>query len=172
MTGSLRSNSSTDPVPVGTVGPPHGLDGTVYVWPDTDDPTRFAPGTGLLVGGIRMRVEKTRRSSERLFVKFAEVSNRTSAEKLRGMVVSIEERRRRDLGSDEFWPDELEGLEVRNPKGAPVGRVKGVIWAAAQNRIAIETPAGVREAPFVDELVPEVNLEEGYLILMDIPGLI
>jgi len=159
-------------VPVGTIGPPHGLDGTVYVRPDTDDPARFAPGAGLLVGGRHMRVERTRRTSDRLFVKFAEVTDRTSAEKLRGVEVFIEERQRRDLASEEFWPDELEGLEVRNPEGAAVGRVKGVIWATAQNRLAIEAETGVREVPFVDELVPEVNLEEGYIILAGVPGLI
>ena len=173
MTGSSRSNSSTEPVPVGRIGPPHGLDGTVYVRPDTDDPTRFAPGRELLVAGRRMRVERSRRRSERLFVKFSEVDDRTSAERLRGAEVSIEERHRRELDAGEFWPDELEGLEVRSAAGATMGRVKEVVWSTVQNRLVVETGnSGLREVPFVDELVPVVDTEEGYLVLADIPGLL
>lgn len=172
MTGSSRSNSSTERVPVGRIGPPHGLDGTVYVRPDTDDPARFASGARLLVDGRPMRVERTRRTPDRLFVKFFEISDRTSAEKLRGREVFIEERQRRELEKEEYWPDDLEGLEARTASGEPVGRVKAVIWATVQNRLVIETGSGLREVPFVDELVPVVNLEEGYLTLADLPGLL
>lgn len=157
---------------MGRIGPPHGLDGAVYVWADTDDPARFAPGARLLVAGKQMRVERIRRCPDRLFVKFAEVSTRVAAERLRGLQVCIEERQRRDLGSTEFWPDQLEGLEVRTPSGESVGRVKGVVWADVQDRLLIETKGGLREVPFVDELVPLVNADEGYLTLVDIPGLL
>lgn len=172
MTGSLRSSSSTELVLVGRIGPPHGLDGTVYLQPDSDDPTRFAPGADLLVGKRRMRVEKLRRTPDRLFVKFAEVPNRNSAEKLRGLQVFIAEHQRRKLDDEEFWPDQLEGLGVRTLSGQSVGRVKGVLVGDAQNRLVIETASGMREVPFVDELVPVVNLEEGYLSVSDLPGLL
>ncbi len=119
-----------------------------------------------------MQVEMIRRSPERLFVKFREVSDRTSAERLRGRRVFIEEHQRRELGSEEYWPDQLEGLEARTPSGESVGRVRRVVWAEVQNRLVIETKAGPREVPFVDELVPAVNPEEGYLTVIDIPGLL
>ncbi len=173
MTGSLRSNSSTEQVLVGRVGRPHGLDGTVYVWPDTDDPHRFVPGARFLVAGRgEMEVERTRTHLEKVFVKFVKVSDRASAEKLRGAELFIEERQRRPLDSEEYWPDQLEGLAVRTPSGDLVGRVRGVEWATAQHRLVVETQAGLAEVPFVDELVPSVNLEEGYLTLADLPGLL
>lgn len=173
MTGSSRSNSSTDRVAVGRVGRPHGLDGTVFVWPDTDDPHRFESGARVQAEGRGpLVVERTRTHKERFLVKFAAVSDRTSAEKLRGAELFIEERQRRPLDSEEFWPDELEGLEVRTPSGRLVGRVRGVEWSDTQNRLVIETEKGLREVPFVDELVPSVNLPDGYLTLADLPGLL
>lgn len=172
MTGSLRSNSSTDRVPVGRIGPPHGLDGAVYVRPDTDDPSRFAPGSSLQAGDREMRVERTRRSPDRLFVKFVGICDRTAAEQLRGLRLYIDDGQRRELGSGEYWPDQLEGLEVRTPSGESVGRVRGVIWADVQDRLVIETSAGLREVPFVDDLVPSVQVEEGYLVLADLPGML
>ncbi|MXW69644.1 MAG: 16S rRNA processing protein RimM [Acidimicrobiia bacterium] len=173
MTGSSRSNSSTERVVVGRVGRPHGLDGALYVWPDTDDPRRFASGAKFMVAGRgALEVQRTRIHLERLLVKFVEVSDRASAEQLRGAELYIEERQRRRLGSEEFWPDELEGLEVRTAKGTIVGRVKGVEWSDAQSRLVVETEHGLREVPFVDELVPSVNLGDGYLTLVDLPGLL
>lgn len=172
MTGSSRSSSSTDLVTVGRVGPAHGLDGAVYVRPDSDDPARFSPGSRLFVGGSEMEVERIRRRPERLLVKFAGISDRPGAERLRGLDVQIRESQRRRLGADEFWPDQLAGLDVRDPSGSLLGRVTGVVWAGAQHRLVIRTDAGVREVPFVRELVPSVNPEDGYLTVMPIPGLL
>ena len=157
---------------MGRIGPPHGLDGTVYVWPDTDDPARFSPGARMQVEGREVRVERIRRSPERLFVKFRGISDRTAAGRLRGRYLFIEERQRRPLRSGEYWPDQLEGLEVRIPTGESVGRVKEVVWAEVQNRLVIETGAGLREVPFVDELVPQVCPNEGYITVADVPGLL
>ena len=126
----------------------------------------------MVEGRGALEVERTRTHLERLLVKFVEVSDRTSAEELRGAELFIEERHRRPLDSEEFWPDELEGLEVRTARGKMVGRVRGVEWSEAQNRLVIETPSGLREVPFVDELVPSVNLADGYLTLIDLPGLL
>ncbi|MDE0232746.1 MAG: ribosome maturation factor RimM [bacterium] len=173
MTGLSRSSSSTDRVVVGRVGRPHGLDGTVYVWPDTDDPRRFESGARVLASGRgALEVEGTRVHLERLLVKFAEVSDRAAAERLRGADLYVEERQRRPLGPEEFWPDELEGLEVRSPTGRTVGRVRRVESSDAQSRLVIETESGLREVPFVDELVPTVDLVQGYLTLADLPGLL
>ncbi len=126
----------------------------------------------MVAGRGALEVERTRIHLDRLLVKFVEVSDRTSAERLRGAEIYIEERQRRPLGSEEFWPDELEGLEVRTPTGQTVGTVRGVEWSDAQSRLVIETESGLREVPFVDELVPSVNLPDGYLTLVDIPGLL
>lgn len=126
----------------------------------------------MAAGRGALEVERTRIHLERLLVKFVEVSDRRSAEELRGAELYIEERQRRPLDSEEFWPDQLEGLEVRTPAGQMVGRVRGVEWSDAQSRLVIETRSGLREVPFVDELVPSVNLPGGYLTLVDLPGLL
>ena len=126
----------------------------------------------MVAGRGALEVERTRIHLERLLVEFVGVSDRTSAEELRGAELYIEERQRRPLGAEEFWPDELVGLEVRTAKGRKVGRVREVEWSDAQNRLVIETDSGLREVPFVDELVPAVNLPDGYLTVVNLPGLL
>ena len=47
--------------------------------------------------------------------------------------------------------------------------VAGVVTGAAQDRVVIETPDGVKgEVPFVGELVPEVDVEKRRIVV-DLP---
>ena len=41
-----------------------------------------------------------------------------------------------------------------------------------QARLVISTSTGEVEVPFVDQLVPEVDLAAGYLVIAVIPGLL
>lgn len=105
-------------------------------------------------------------------VSFEEISDRNMAQALVGHGLLIDARDRRSLGSNEFWPDQLIGLEVREPSGQGIGRVGGVDDSSEQARLLITTTRGEVEVPFVDELVPEVDLEGGYLVVNPIPGLL
>ena len=56
----------------------------------------------------------------------------------------------------------LSGLEVRDGSG-PIGRVEDVVLGP-QDRILVAHDDGtVGDLPFVDALVPEVNLTEGWV---------
>ena len=98
-------------------------------------------------------------------VAFAEIVDRTAAEAIRGSDVFVSQRR--ELADHEFWPDQLVGLDVR-PAG---GKVVEVIHGPAQDRLVIERGSDRFEVPFVDALVPEVDLEEGFVVLEEIEGL-
>jgi 16S rRNA processing protein RimM len=121
--------------------------------------------------GSRLLIERVRRSDDLLLVRFGGHSDRRAADALRGADLYIPEDERRPLGPGEFWPDELVGLTVRAPDGAPLGRVGQVVEGAAQFRLVVETPAGEVEVPFVAELVPEVDPAGGFLVVVPIEGL-
>ena len=91
------------------------------------------------------------------------------------------------LEADEWYPNDLIGLEARLAEnnmlglepGMVVGKVVDVI-EVAQWLLKIRLANPVKDAdgvvvensalvPFVDELVPDIDLEEGYLTL-DPPG--
>ena len=98
-------------------------------------------------------------------VAFVEVTSRDGAEAIRGSEVSVHERR--DLSEREYWPEDLIGLEVR-PRG---GVVVGVSHGQAQDRLVIERAGGTFEVPFVDQLVPVVDVAAGYVSVVEIEGL-
>lgn len=98
-------------------------------------------------------------------VAFEGVTDREGAEQLRGTDVFA--ARRRELDEGEYWPHDLVGLEVR-PGG---GEVVAVTLGVSQDRLTIRRDGIQFEVPFVDELVPHVNLEEGFVEVVEIEGL-
>ncbi len=80
--------------------------------------------------------------------------------------------RRRSLGDGEYWPEMLIGLEVRGKYDQRLGTVVGVIAGVAQDRLVIESDGVTFEVPFVDDLVPIVDTDSGYIEIVDLPGLI
>jgi ribosomal 30S subunit maturation factor RimM len=50
--------------------------------------------------------------------------------------------------------------------------VSAVVVAESQSRLVIVTSEGEREVPFVAELVPEVSVAEGFLVVAAINGLL
>lgn len=158
---------------VGTVGKPHGLHGTVVIHPETDNPERFGPGQHVRDDkGRLLTVERCQGSQAVLLVSFAEITDREGAEALRGATLSIDLWERRILSADEFWPEDLIGLEVRNPAGTVIGSIRGVDADSPQSRLTIATARGDFIVPLVNALVPEVNLAGGYLVVQPIEGLL
>ena len=163
----------TERVTVGTVGKPHGLNGTVVIHAETDNPERFVAGASMETDTGRVLTVRTVRTSQAvLLVSFVDVDDRDAAESLRGLRLSIDPSERRSLSVDEFWPEDLIGLEARDPTGGVIGSIKAVDADSPQSRLTIATPQGDFIVPLVDALVPVINLAGRYLIVEPIDGLL
>lgn len=151
---------------IGRLGRPHGLDGFVGLYVEADDlAAHFQPGSVVLLNSEPFTVRETRRGKKGPQVAFEGVTDRVAADTIRGRDVFT--KRRRPLGEDEFWPEDLVGLAVR-PGG---GRVVGISSGIAQDRLVIERGDVRFEVPFVPELVPVVDLAAGYVEIDEIEGL-
>jgi 16S rRNA processing protein RimM len=76
---------------VGTIGRAHGIRGQVAVRPRTDSiEERFAPGAVLQAGDRALTVAAINLQQGRLVVGFAEVTDRSAAEELRGLDLTAE----------------------------------------------------------------------------------
>ena len=171
-----REQVSTDTVVVGVIRRPHGVRGEVAVELRTDEPERrFAPGQVLCEGeGTRLfTVQSARDHAGRLLIRFAELADRAAAEAVRGTVlVATVEPDERPAESGEFYDRQLIGLRARAHDGADIGMVGSVLHLPAQDVLEIETATGTRLVPFVEALVPQVDLAAGYLIIADVSGLL
>lgn len=130
-------------------------------------------------------------------VRFREICDRTQAEDLHNAILLVPESDRPTLESGEFFVADLVGLKVRLYQSpVEIGTVVD-IYAAGNDLLAVElyaTAAPTPEVPppaaelppkatkkkqippilvpFVDEIVPVVNLEEGYLEINPPAGLL
>jgi 16S rRNA processing protein RimM len=161
---------------VGVIGRAHGVRGEVAVELRTDEPERrFAPGQVLRNedGSRPFTVQSARDHSGRLLVRFAEVIDRNAAEAVRGtLLVAVVEPNERPLESEEFYDWQLIGLRVRRPDGVVVGTVGSVLHLPTQEVLEVQTADGTRLVPFVAALVPEIDLEAGFLTVADVVGLL
>ncbi|MDF1489802.1 ribosome maturation factor RimM [Tessaracoccus caeni] len=162
-------------VVVGVVGRAHGIRGDLAIDVKTDEPDRrFRVSTRLrLESGRSLSVTAVRWHRGRLLVTFDGVSDRTAAEQLTGqrlfLSVLADER---PSDPDEYFDRQLVGLAVRDHTGARVGTVSAVEHPPAQDLLIVSVDGEPRMIPFVSSLVPTVDLDEGYLQLADVGGLL
>lgn len=141
------------------------MKGFLGLYVEPEDLVYFSRGSVVYVDGERLVVRAIRRGARGQEVAFEEILDRDGAEMIRNKDVFAGARRA--LTDGEFWPEQLVGLEVR-PAG---GRVVGVEHGPAQDRLVIERRSVRFEIPFVDELVPVVDLDAGFVEIEEIEGL-
>jgi 16S rRNA processing protein RimM len=174
------------------IGRAQGLKGEVNVYSFTDEPEyRFAPGSVLFSkdGTQEYVVEDSRVFKNRWVLHFEGMTNRNDSEALNGIELYGELDDPEDMAQEDAWyPRDLIGLEARLsegnglglPSGQIVGKVVDVIDGPAQSllKLRLPSPVAVDESdnaettalvPFVDVMVPQIDLDAGYLTI-DPPG--
>ncbi len=155
---------------VGRVAKAHGIGGEVVVEIRTDDPgARFAAGNTLRGkvsrgGGERdFVVESAREHGGRLLLRLAGVTDRDSADALRGTVFVVDSDDLPPIDEpDTYYDHELEGLHVRTVTGQDVGVVAEVLHTAAGELLAVRRGDGGEVlVPFVGAIVTSVSLDDG-----------
>lgn len=180
----MASADSSTTIVVGRIGKPHGIKGEVSVETRTDEPDRrFSDGAVLksenkrpgAPGPTHLTVVGTRWHSGRLLVRFAEIADRNAAEEARGTMLSIPfDPEERPEDPEEFYDHQLVGLAVVTTEGKDVGTLKEIVHGSAQDLLVITASAGGADVlvPFVSDLVPEVDVPGGRIVVEDRPGLL
>jgi 16S rRNA processing protein RimM len=159
-------------VVVGRITKAHGLRGEVAVQVFSDNPDRFADGaTVYLEGGRALTVTTARWTGARLLVAFEGVPDRTAAEALRGRSLVVPRSMLPELAEGEYWPHELIGCEVVTEAGRSLGRVTDVIENPANDLWAVDDDGVEVLIPAIREVVTEIDIEGGRIVVRDLPGL-
>lgn len=166
------------------IGKAQGLKGEVTVQVFTDEPyNRFEPGNVLYTkdGEREFTIEASRTFKNRWILLFEQSLNRNDAESLNGLELYTKAQSAEELEQENAWYiKDLIGLSAHicknNSLGVTpreIGKVVDVVdGAQSLLKIRLLEPVGDDKTalvPFVQALVPEVNLKEKYLTL-DPPG--
>ena len=167
---------------VGYIGKTHGVRGEVKVKPETDDPHRLLDLDTLFVGKTpesakAHRVEALRlQPSKRgltVVLKLEDIADRETADTLRSLHVYAREDDLPPLGEDEFFLDDLIGLEVVTEESEAVGKVKEILELPAQP-VCVVARAGEADVliPAVPEFIVDIDFDAGRLVVRPIEGLL
>jgi 16S rRNA processing protein RimM len=166
---------------VGRIVKPHGIRGELLVDVRTDSADlRFAVGSVVFVtsrdGSVTrsLTVTAARPHTGRLLVCFEGVDDRDGAEALRGASLSANTG---DLppieDPEEFYDHQLEGLAVLTVGGVSVGTVREIVHGAGGDLLVVDREGGGEAlVPFVRQIVPEVDVPGGRLLVDPPPGLL
>ena len=162
-------NNTARKICVGVITAPHGVKGLIRVKSFTEkqeDILLYAPFTDKL-GEREIRIEFVGRSKGLILARVDGVDDRQSAETLRGIELFIERGvlpyAKED---DEYYYADLVGLSVYLSDGSAYGKVKAIHNFGAGDMIDIALIShGDILLPFTKDLVPEVDLDSGRLIV-------
>jgi 16S rRNA processing protein RimM len=171
--------SSVEPwLLIGQVVGVHGIRGELKIRSMTDFPERLTrPGTRRLVTGRgeerQVNLLGGRLHQGNYLVRLEDIPDRSAAELLIGAQLFVAATDRPVLAEGEFHVLDLVGLAVRRQDTQVViGTVKDVVNTGLQDLLVIVMDTGERMVPFVDALVPKVDLAAGWLEVVPLPGLL
>ncbi|NIJ09600.1 16S rRNA processing protein RimM [Sphingomonas vulcanisoli] len=135
----------------------HGLGGEVRLKLFTEDLSRYKK---LDAAGRTLTLVKLRPGSNGAVARFAEITDRTAAEAMRGTALTISRDELPPLEEGEYYHSDVIGLPCVTDAGVPIGTVVAIENFGAGDVIEIEKPDGKRfMVPMRTPAVPEWSLE-------------
>ncbi len=149
-------------VRVGTIGKPHGLDGSFRVadpcgWWD------FPKGSSVLVNGEPRVVGKSRGDELAPLIQLQGAEDRTACELLRGAALELPREALPEPDDDAYFRFDLVGCAVEHADGAPLGTVEAVEDGVAHDLLVV----GEHRIPFVGVIVPLVDIPARRVVLVE-----
>ncbi|ABP67737.1 ribosome maturation factor RimM [Caldicellulosiruptor changbaiensis] len=162
---------------VGKIVNTFGLKGEVKVIPLTDSPDRFSELNYVLLEdnlSQKLTIERYRVKDNIVIMKFREISSIDEALKLKNRFLVIERERAKKLPEDTYFICDIIGLEVYDLDGRKLGKVKDVLQTGSNDVYICQSYIGKKDLliPALKDIVKEVNIEQGYMKIKVIEGLL
>lgn len=163
----MKQQIPADFLVAAVIGPAHGLRGEVTLDVRTDRPEQvLAAGSQLATERGMLIVSRVRTHKGRVYACFEQISSREDAEDARGLQLWVEPV----AEADAWYEDELVGLAAV-AEGQTLGKVVGLEVGSAQDWLVVDAGGEQVLVPFVEAIVPEVDLEAGVVRMTPPAGL-
>ena len=159
---------SDDLLCVGTIAGAFGVRGEVRLKSFTSAPHAIADLAPLVRedGVQEFDVVITGQTKNGLTARMSGIVSKEEADAKKGTKLFVPRSRLPDLPDDEYYYSDLEGLEVFDTGGAPLGQVKSVHNHGASDLLEIKLPNSNATVllPFTNAAVPTVDLKLGRIV--------
>ena len=166
-----------DLLKVGVITTTHGVRGEVKVFPTTDDAERFLELEYVLLdtGRVlrRLDIKNVRFFKNLVILKFDGIDNINDIEKYKGKDLWIPREEAQELGEDEYYIADLQGLNVVLEDGTEFGTLRDVMETGANDVYIIDSNEhGEVLLPAIKECILDVDLEKNTMTVHLMKGLL
>ena len=166
-----------DLLKVGVITTTHGVRGEVIVFPTTDDAERFPELEYVLLDtGSELRrldINNVRFFKNLVILKFDGIDNINDIEKYKGKDLWIPREEAQELGEDEYYIADLQGLNVVLEDGTEFGTLRDVMETGANDVYIIDSNEhGEVLLPAIKECILDVDLEKNTMTVHLMKGLL
>lgn len=148
-----------DFIKIGLIAKPHGVRGEVKVNPFTDDLNRFFDLKKCIVDGVNYKVLGAKISSGQAILRLDGITDRDSAEGLRGKFISVNREDAVPLSEDSFFIDDIIGCSVFADDEL-VGKIVDVTTAKTDIFTVKTVDDRILRFPFLKDLLISVRVAE------------
>jgi len=133
-----------------------------------------SPGRRVYLGeeGRPFDVQRVRSQRGAMLLKLADCDTPEQAEALRGLTVSIARRDTSPLRPNQYYHHQIIGLEVATLDGEVLGRIVEIVETGANDVYVVRGPRGEALLPARVEVVRQIDLDAGQMIVSPLPGLL
>ena len=166
-----------DLLKVGVITTTHGVRGEVKVFPTTDDVERFLELEYVLLDTgrelRRLDIKNVRFFKNLVILKFDGIDNINDIEKYKGKDLWIPREEAQELGEDEYYIADLQGLNVVLEDGTEFGTLCDVMETGANDVYIIDSNEhGEVLLPAIKECILDVDLEKNTMTVHLMKGLL
>ena len=166
-----------DLLKVGVITTTHGVRGEVKVFPTTDDAERFLELEYVLLDTgrelRRLDIKNVRFFKNLVILKFDGIDNINDIEKYKGKDLWIPREEAQELGEDEYYIADLQGLNVVLEDGTEFGTLRDVMETGANDVYIIDSNEhGEVLLPAINECILDVDLEKNTMTVHLMKGLL
>ncbi|CCO08477.1 ribosome maturation factor RimM [Desulforamulus hydrothermalis] len=153
-------------ITVGEIVNTQGHRGEVRVLPATDFPERFAVNKKLILFLNNQRscltIEKVWQHKQFIILKFAEITDMTAAEKLKGGLLQVTPEELMPLPEDRYYIFQIIGLKVIDKEVGELGQVVQVLQTGANDVYVVKPPQGKEILiPAIKSVVKKIDVSGG-----------
>lgn len=173
--GSVEKSAEPHFLAIGRIIKPHGVHGEVRVELLTDVPERFEWLDAVFVGEAnprRLELESVRFHQGVVLLKLSGYPTRTEAELLRGELLQVPRSEAVPLEDDEYFLYQLEGMDVYTVDEVFIGQLTEILETGANNVFVVDGPTGQHLLPDIPDVVKDIDIENGRIIITPLPGLL
>ena len=155
-----QNNPTPGHVVVGRIRGGWGIKGDIKVEIFSDSPSRFADDSVVHLKGKAVKVQHARRSKGILLVKLYSVNDRTTADGLRGQLLTVPEADAEPLPEGAYYHFQIMDMPVHTAEGEELGRIVEIIETGA-NDVYVVRLEGRRDVliPALEDVVLSIDLE-------------